>query len=122
MAFPDHKLPFGAVLMQQDACGKHCAAAYASRTLNQSESNYPVTHQEILTFIWALKHFRDIILGNPVIVFTDHAAVTEFFKDRNLTGRLARWYLTIHEFNPLTYVVAPMWWQILCLEMYLLEW
>ncbi len=49
---------------------------------------------------WALKHFRDIILGYPITVFTDHAAVTELFKGRNLTGRLARWYLTIQEFNP----------------------
>ncbi len=50
--------------------------------------------------VWALKHFQDIILGYPITVFMDHAAVTELFKGRNLTGRLARWYLTIQEFNP----------------------
>ncbi len=44
--------------------------------------------------LWALKHFRDIILGFSITVFTDHAAVTELFKG------LARWYLTIQEFNP----------------------
>ncbi len=49
---------------------------------------------------WALKYFRDIILGYPITVYTDHAAVTELFKGKNLTGRLARWYLTIQEFAP----------------------
>ncbi len=40
------------------------------------------------------------ILGYPIIVFTDHAPVTELFKGRNLTGRLPRWYLTIQDFGP----------------------
>ncbi len=68
--------------------------------LNQAESNYSVTHQETLAVVWALRHLRDIILGYPITVFTDHAPVTELFKGRNLTGRLARWYLTIQEFGP----------------------
>ena len=111
LAFPDYKAPFvlytdasalglGAVLMQTDARGKNRVIAYASRTLNPAESNYSVTHQETLAVVWALKHFRDIILGYDITVYTDHAAVTELFKGRNLTGRVARWYLTIQEFNP----------------------
>ena len=111
LAFPDYQVPFilytdasalglGAVLMQADAEGKNHVIAYASRTLNPAEANYSVTHQETLAVIWALKHFRDIIFGYNITVFTDHAAVTELFKGRNLSGRLARWYLTISEFNP----------------------
>ncbi len=110
LAFPDYSLPFifytdalslgvGAVLMQHNVHGKHRPIAYASRKLNRAESNYSVTHQEIPAVVWALKHFRDIILGYPITVFTDHAAVTELIKIRNLTGRLARRYLTIQEFN-----------------------
>ncbi len=109
LAFPDYSVPFslykdasalglGAVLMQPDTPGKNHAIAYASRTLNQAEANYSVTHQETLAIDWALKHFRGIILGYPITVFTDHAPVTELFKGRNLTGRLARWYLTIQDF------------------------
>ncbi len=33
-------------------------------------------------------------------VYTDHAAITELFKGRNITGRLARWFLTIEEYRP----------------------
>ena len=111
LAFPNYDEPFvlytdasalglGAVLMQADEKGKNRVIAYASRTLTPPERNYSVTHQETLAVVWALKHFRDVIFGYPVTVFTDHAAVTELFKGRNLSGRLARWYLTIQEFNP----------------------
>ncbi len=86
--------------MQHNVHGKHRPIAYASRTLNRAESNYSVTHQESLAVVWTLKHFWDIILGYPITVFTDYAAVTELFKGKILTGRLARWYLTIQEFNP----------------------
>ncbi len=111
LAFPDNKHPFfmymgitalgvGAVLMQLNARGKHRSVAYASRAVNQAEYNYSVTHQETLAVVWALRHFWDIILGYPITVFTDHAAVTELLIGRNLIDRLARWYLTILEFNP----------------------
>ncbi len=111
LAFPNYSVPFslytdasalglGAVLMKPDAHGKNHASAYAILTLNQGEANYSATHQETLAIVWALKHFRDIILGYSITVFTDHAPVTELFKARNLTGRLARWYLTIQEFGP----------------------
>ncbi len=99
-AFPDYTVPFtlyteasalglGAVLIQPDTRGKNHAIAYDSRTLNQAEANHSVTHLETLAIVWALKHFRDIILGYPITVFTDHAPVTELFNCRNLTGRLA---------------------------------
>ncbi len=69
-------LGLGVVLMRQDARGKHHAIANASRTLNQAESNYSVTHRETLVVAWALSNSRDIILGNPTTVFTDQAAFT----------------------------------------------
>ncbi len=64
--------------------------------------------QGTLAVVWALKHYRDVIFGHPVTVFTDHAAVTKLFrsKGRNLSGRLARWYLTIQEFHP-TFKYVP---------------
>ncbi len=35
-----------------------------------------------------------------IYVYTDHSPITEIFKGRNLSGRLARWYLTIQTYNP----------------------
>ncbi len=74
--------------------------AYASRLLTSAESKYSVTHLELLAVVWALQHFRDIIFGYPVTVYTDHIAVTQLFHGKNRTGRLARWYHTIQQFEP----------------------
>ncbi len=111
LTFPDYNLPFviytdasalgvGAVLMQTVKSGKNKVIAYASRVLNQAESNYSVTHQEALAIVWALKTFKDIVFGYNITVYSDHSAVTHLFEGRNLSGRLARWDLTIQEFNP----------------------
>ena len=110
LTFPDYQLPFlictdasysgiGAVLMQQTGSHPH-VIAYASRVLNDAERKYSITHLEGLSLIWSLKHFREIILGYPITIYTDHSALTGLFRDKNLTGRLARWYVTLQEFNP----------------------
>ena len=117
LVFPDYNKPFilytdasalglGAVLMQEGADSKNRVIAYASRTLNSAESNYSVTHQEALAVVWALNTFKDIIFGYKIICYTDHSAITKLFEGRKLSGRLARWDLTIQEFNP-TFKYVP---------------
>ncbi len=83
-------LGLGAVLRQPDLRGKLHAIAYASRTLNQAEKNYSVTHLEALVVVWALKKLRGIVYGYKITIFTDHAPVTYLFKSKNLQGRLAK--------------------------------
>ena len=111
LSFPDYTLPFilctdasargiGSVLMQRVEGQHPHVIAFASRVLNDAESRYSVTQMEALALVWSLKHFRHIIYGYPIVVYTDHSAVTQLFKGKNLTGRLARWFLTIEEFNP----------------------
>ena len=70
------------VFMQKDDRGKSHVIAFASRALNKAEANYSVTHQETLAVVWTLNHFKDIIFGYLVTVFTDHAAITELFKEK----------------------------------------
>ncbi len=79
----------GAVLMQTEENKRH-VIAYASRVLTAAKSKYSVTHLEAFTVAWALKHFRDIIFGYPITVYTGQTAVTELFHGKNFTGRLAR--------------------------------
>ncbi len=111
LAFADYKKPFilctdasslgaGAVLMQASESQRPHVIAFVSRVLNSAESKYSVTHLEALAVVWALKHFRDIVYGFPITVYTDHSAVTQLCSRKNLTGRLARWYLTIMQFEP----------------------
>ncbi len=111
LQFPNYAQPYtmytdasslglGTVLMQPDSRGKLHAIAYASRTLNQAERNYSVTHLEALAVVWVLKKLRDIVYGYKIIISTDHAPVTHLFTSKNLHGRLARRFLTIEEFCP----------------------
>ncbi len=93
-------LGIGAVLMQTEQGKRPHAIAYADRMLTSAESKYSVTHFGALAVIWALHHFRYIIFGYPVAVYADHTAVTQLFQGKNLTGRLAKWYLTIQQFEP----------------------
>ncbi len=76
--------------MQTDGAGKNHVNSFASRVLTPAEKNYSVTHLEVLAVVWALKHFRYIIMGYKITVYTDHSPITEIFKGRNLSGRLAR--------------------------------
>ena len=111
LAYPNFKESFyiytdasgiglGAVLMQKDIRGKLRPIAFASRVLNSAEQNYSTTHREALACIWALKHFKDICYGYEIIVRTDHAPVVELFNTKDLTGKLARWRLTVLDFQP----------------------
>ncbi len=105
LAFPDYKKLF---ILCTDASSLGVDAesqlthviAYSSRFLNSGESKYSVTHLQALAVVWALKHFRDIIYGYSITVCTDHFAVTQHFSGKNLTGRLARWYQTVMQFEP----------------------
>lgn len=94
------KRGLGAALMQSHK-DKLQPVAYASRTLSKAESNYSDTGLEALAIMWALKHYRHLVYGDPVHVLTDHAPLVELFKDRNHAGKLTRWYLTIQEFSPM---------------------
>ncbi len=91
----------GAILMQSFKGQRPRVIAYASRVLTPSESKYSVTNLEALAVVWALKHFRDMIFGYPITVYTDHSAATQLFGGKNLAGRLARWYLTVMQFEPI---------------------
>ncbi len=55
---------------------------------------------EALAVVWAVKHFRDIIYYYSITIYTDQSAVTQLFSGKNLTGPLARWYLTVMQFEP----------------------
>ncbi len=130
LRFPDYAKPFtlytdasqaglGAVLMQPDSHGKLGAIAFASRSLNRAESNYSVTQLEVLAIVWALKKFRDLVYGYPITVFTDHLPATYLFKNKQLTGRLARgpsqYKSTVLSLS--TSRAAPTWLRTRCLEM-----
>ena len=67
-----HEGAFGAVLAQSDSEGDRHVVAYASRTLQPAEKNYPPYLAEMKAAVWAINHFSNYLLGRKFTLFTDH--------------------------------------------------
>ena len=51
------------------------AIYHASNSLNEAQLNYATTEKELLAIIFAFDKFRPYLIGNKVIVFTDHSVI-----------------------------------------------
>jgi RNase H-like domain found in reverse transcriptase len=71
--------------------------AFYSRKLNPAQTRYTTTERELLSIVETLKEFRNILLGYPLVVCTDHKNLT--CKKFN-TERVMRWRLLLEEFGP----------------------
>jgi RNase H-like domain found in reverse transcriptase len=110
LQYPDFDKPFllytdasgygiGAVLSQKDDEGKERVIAYASRSMNRAELNYPITDKECLAIVWAIKHFEQYLTIQPFQVITDHSALKFLQTCKVPTGRRARWIMFLQQFN-----------------------
>ncbi len=84
LQYPDFKKPIfvstdasvyaiGAVLEQEDPEGSGHPIAYASRTLNSAEQNYPMAEKEALAVLWSLNHWRRYLCALPCTVIVDRS-------------------------------------------------
>ena len=90
------KLQLGSVIAQQNR-----PVAFYSRKLNPAQQRYTTTERELLSILETLKEFRNILLGQQVVVHTDHLNLTH--KQFN-TNCVVRWRLIIEEYGvSLTY-------------------
>ena len=48
---------------------------YESQMLNNVQLNYATTEKELLAIVFAFDKFRPYLIGNRVIVHTDHLAI-----------------------------------------------
>ena len=72
---------------------------YASKSLDSAQSNYTTTEKEFLAVVFALEKFRSYIVGSPVTIFTDHAALKYLLSKQDTKPHLTRWILLCQEFN-----------------------
>ena len=103
LAYPDFNKEFhiytdasniqlGAVIVQEGR-----PVAFFSRKLTPAQTRYTVTERELLSIVEVLKEFRNILLGQQIIVHTDHENLT--YKQQN-SDRVMRWRLYIEEYSP----------------------
>jgi hypothetical protein len=103
LSYPDFKQPFvihtdashtqlGGVISQNNK-----PIAFYSRKLNPAQTRYTTTERELLSIVETLKEFRNILLGQKIIVHTDHKNLT--YATFN-TERVMRWRLLIEEYGP----------------------
>nr|GEY71798.1 reverse transcriptase domain-containing protein [Tanacetum cinerariifolium] len=72
---------------------------YASKTMNQAETNYTKTKKEMLAVVYAFEKFRSYLIMNKSIVYTDHSALKYLFAKKDVKARLLRWILLLQEFD-----------------------
>ena len=72
---------------------------YASRTLNDAQLNYATTEKELLAIVFAFDKFRPYLIGNKVVVHTNHSAIKYLMTKKDAKPKLIRWVLLLQEFD-----------------------
>jgi len=88
----------GAVL-SQTINGIEKPIAFFSKVINEAQRNYCPTRRELLAVVLSLQHFRHYLLGNKVILRTDHHSLKWLKTFKRPEGILARWIETLSEYD-----------------------
>lgn len=110
LAYPDSRLPYDLHCDASDVGLDACLVqqgrpiAFASRTLNTAERNYSTTEKECLCLVWSIHHFHAYTYGAVLTVYTNHASLRAILSTKMPRGRIARWIMTLQEYQPMNVV------------------
>src|SRR5579862_614334 len=65
----------GVVLSQKNDKDKEVVIAYASRSTNKNERNYPITDLECLAIVYGTEYFHKFLINRKFRIITDHVAL-----------------------------------------------
>ncbi len=89
-----------AVLFQRDRLtGELLPISFRSRKLNEAEKKMGITHKECLAVKYGFDKFRFFIEYNHFILVTDHQALQWLMSTKDLSGKLARWAISIQGYD-----------------------
>ena len=72
---------------------------FHSRSLNSAEHNYPMHDKEMLAIIDCLKKWQPVLTGTRFNILTDHAPLTHWKTQRDLSPRQIRWNEVLAQFD-----------------------
>jgi hypothetical protein len=72
---------------------------YESKTLSEHEINYVPHDLELDTIVYALKMWRNYLLGRKFVLMTYHSGLRYLFDQPKLNVRQARWMALLSEFD-----------------------
>ena len=72
---------------------------YACWTLNDAQLNYATTEKELMAIVFVFDKFLSCLIGNRVIVHTNHLAIKYLMTKKDGKSRLIRWALLLQEFD-----------------------
>ena len=67
--------------------------------MNDAQLNYATTKKELLAIVFAFDKFRPYLIGNKVIVRTDHSTIKYLMTKKDAKPKLIWWVLLLQEFN-----------------------
>lgn len=87
------------MLLQKQTDGELRPVMYFSRVTSKEESVYHSYELETLAVVESLRRFRVYIVGKHIKIVTDCTAVRATLTKRDIIPRIARWWLSIQEFD-----------------------
>nr|GEX57632.1 reverse transcriptase domain-containing protein [Tanacetum cinerariifolium] len=83
---------------------------YASKTMNDAETNYTTTEKEMLAVVYAFEKFQSYLIMNKSIVHTDHSAFKYLFAKMDAKARLlcAPWFAVFANYHARNFIVKGM--------------
>ena len=73
--------------------------AYESPSNNKAEWNYCTTRKELLAVVYFVRQFKQYLLGNKLLIWTDHADLTWLQHASDLMGQQGRWQERLQKYN-----------------------
>jgi hypothetical protein len=70
---------------------------FYSRKLNSAQQKYTTGEQELLSIVEMLKEFHNILLGQRIVIHTDHKNI--LYRKLSSDG-IIRWRLLLEEYGP----------------------
>ena len=74
-------------------------AGFHSRAFNPAEKNYPIHDKEMLAIVDCLKKFAPQLIGIKFDILTDHAPLTHWKTQKDLSARQIRWNEVLSRFD-----------------------